>query len=119
MDNKWAKDFEDGKMVISPFSIRFDFKFNDVSYYTRNVVSDIGAFEAESERINLIRMNDGVEYYLIAGSTTAEGDNDGNIKETVDYTISMTNDKDNPQMIAIDIENVKEVVIGGETISIS
>lgn len=118
IDSKYA-EAKEGKIVVSPFSVKFDLNFKDKTYFTRGIICDVSASQTESDTTNVIRMNDGTEYYLLWDGKTSEGDRFGNIKETINYTISLTNDEDNPQMIAIDIENIKEVVIGGETISIS
>lgn len=120
IDIESAKDFKNGKMIISPLSIRFKFKYNDPKHAERNANFNTHDSETEDEIIDLIRMNDGKEYQLFESGSGSSGDTDGNVKETRDYVIAeMNDDDDEPQLAVIDIENIKEVVINGETISVS
>ncbi|MEE0264631.1 MAG: hypothetical protein UD936_03300 [Acutalibacteraceae bacterium] len=101
------------KLVVSPFTLQFQCDFKDMSYF----ISYISEKVQNDDRVTLLRMNDGTEYYLLwEGQTTSMNEKTGEVELVSNLRISLTNDEENIKMAAIDIENVKEIQIGDTVI---
>ena len=123
IDNKITKDIiqrelaeiRSAKLVVSPFSLQYKYSFKDMSYYFYTLS---GEYEND-ERVKILRMNDGTEYYLLAvGESLSVDEKTGEVEIIGNLTISLTNDIDHVKMVAIDMENVKEIQIGDSIIAL-
>ena len=107
----------DGKVIVSPFSVKVKLEANNGILNGQDFDTVMG--QTDYDGIDTLRMNDGTEYYLISMGSSSEGGSSGKGNVVIDYIISSNKDVNNLKLSYIDIDNVKEVVIINQTISLS
>lgn len=121
VDSKTAKDIiqreraeiRSSKIIVSPFSLQFQCSFKDMSYY----ISTISEECEYDDRVMVLRMKDSTEYYLLWGGETISVDEKTGESEIIgSFKISLTKDED--KMVAVDMDNIKEIQIGEAIIAL-
>jgi hypothetical protein len=121
VDSKIAKDIIQreraeiisSKIIVSPFSLQFQCSFKDMSYY----ISTISEECEYDDRVMVLRMKDGTEYYLLWGGETISADEKTGESEIIgSFKISLIKDED--KMVAVDMDNIKEIQIGEAIIAL-